>query len=376
MKIIIAPDKFKNSLTSIEFCKTVREILKVALPKAETLELPLADGGDGTMEVLRHYMKAEMVKLEVNGPFFTPVVATYLYAKNTKTAFIEMAEASGLKLLEAEQLDCKNATTLGTGELIQHAINIGATKIVLGIGGSATNDCGIGMATALGYRFLDDKHAEVKPIGANLSKIKHVDAAKVNAKLKTIRFKIACDVENPLYGKHGAAHVYAQQKGATTTEIELLDEGLRAFSKVINAFFNVESQMLRGAGASGGMGLAAKVFLNGALLPGIDLVKAMGNFDKHIKGADWIITGEGKLDKQTLSGKTIEGVLTSAKKAKVKVAAFCGSIDLNEASRVHLGLDYSDAILNYTDNIDDAMENSTHYLEKITNNFIKTIKAE
>jgi glycerate kinase len=321
-------------------------------------------------------MKAEMVKLEVNGPFFTPVVATYLYAKNTKTAFIEMAEASGLKLLEAEQLDCKNATTLGTGELIQHAISIGATKIVLGIGGSATNDCGIGMATALGYRFLDDKHAEVKPIGANLSKIKHIDAAKVNAKLKTIRFKIACDVENPLYGKHGAAHVYAQQKGATTTEIELLDEGLRAFSKVIDAFFNVESQMLRGAGAAGGMGLAAKVFLNGALLPGIDLVKAMGNFDKHIKGADWIITGEGKLDKQTLSGKTIEGVLTSAKKAKVKVAAFCGTIDLNEASRAHLGLDYSDAILNYTDNIGDAMENSTHYLEKITNNFIKTIKAE
>ena len=251
-------------------------------------------------------------------------MASYLYSDSSKTAFIEMAEASGVKLLRPEQFDCKNASTLGTGEMILDAMNIGASTIILGIGGSATNDCGIGMATALGYRFLDDNNQEVKPIGANLSSINSIDITKVHPKLNDIDFKIACDVTNPLYGKEGAAYVYAEQKGAKAEDVIMLDKGLKDFSKIINSVFNVDVQSIEGAGAAGGMGIASKVFLKGALESGIQLIKNLANFDDKINQSDWVITGEGKLDLQTLSGKTITGILISAKAKKIKVAAFWG----------------------------------------------------
>ena len=175
MKIVLAPDKFKNALTGLEFCNAVETGLKMMLPHAEIIKRPLADGGDGTIEIVNYYLKGKVLEAEVNNPFFEPVKASYLYAEASKIAFIEMAEASGLKLLKPEQFDCKNATTLGTGELILNAITKGAKRIILGIGGSATNDCGMGMATALGYKFLDKNNKDVRPIGANLSKIVSID---------------------------------------------------------------------------------------------------------------------------------------------------------------------------------------------------------
>lgn len=373
MKIVIAPDKFKNSLTGIAFCSAVEAGVKSVLPKAHVVKLPLTDGGDGTIEVVNYYLKGNIVNTQVNNPFFQPVLASYLYAKNSKTAFIELAEASGVKLLKSKELDCKNATTFGTGEVIIDAIKNGAKTIILGIGGSATNDCGIGMATSLGYRFLDKNNQEVKPIGANLSKIVAIDLTQIYPKLNDVIFKIACDVTNPLYGKNGAAYVYSAQKGATKNDIILLDKGLKDFSKLLNIVFNIDAQFIEGAGAAGGMGIASKVFLNGTLKRGIELIKNLAHFDEHIKNADWIITGEGKLDAQTLSGKTIAGVLSSAKAKKIKVAAFCGTIDLSENNLANLGITYTDAVINYSKNLDDAMKNSCKYVKEMAQKFTKTL---
>ena len=373
MKLVLAPDKFKNSLTGLEFCSAVEEGVKAILPDVEVLKLPLADGGDGTIEVVNFYLNGIEVKVTVNNPFFQLIEATYLYSEALKTAFIEMAEASGVKLLKQEQFDCKNATTLGTGEMIVDAINKGASKVILGIGGSATNDCGIGMATALGYQFLDGKKKEVKPIGANLSSIETINVSKVNSKLKDVSFSIACDVTNPLYGENGAAHIYSAQKGATPDDVLLLDQGLRDFSKILNAVFNIDSQSVSGAGAAGGMGIASKVFLDGNLEPGIQLIKNLANFDNKIENADWIITGEGKLDKQTMSGKTIEGVLASAKAKKIKVAAFCGAIDLVGNSPEDYGIHYADAVMNYANGLEDAMENGYDYVKVMAGVFASEI---
>ena len=373
MKIVLAPDKFKNSLTGLEFCDAVEAGIKAITPDVEIVKLPLADGGDGTIEVVNYYLKGEVINVEVSNPFFKPVMASYLYSDSSKTAFIEMAEASGVKLLRPEQFDCKNASTLGTGEMILDAMNKGASTIILGIGGSATNDCGIGMATAIGYRFLDDNNQDVKPIGANLSSINSIDITKVHPKLNDIDFKIACDVTNPLYGKEGAAYVYAEQKGAKAEDVIMLDKGLKDFSKIINSVFNVDVQSIEGAGAAGGMGIASKVFLKGALESGIQLIKNLANFDDKINQSDWVITGEGKLDLQTLSGKTITGILISAKAKKIKVAAFCGAVDLEKNDIKNFQIDYTDAVINHSKDLDDAMQNAYNYVKKMASNFAKEL---
>ncbi len=371
MKIVIAPDKFKNSLTGMEFCNAVELGIQTIAPDVDIVKLPLADGGDGTIEVVNYYLKGEVVHVTVNNPFFKPVKASYLYAKGSKTAFIEMAEASGVKLLKPEEFDCKNATTLGTGEMIVDAIDKGATNIILGIGGSATNDCGIGMATALGYRFLDKKTDEVVLTGASLQDIATIDTSKVHPKLSEVDFSVACDVTNPLYGENGAAYVYGAQKGATSDDIKMLDNGLKHFSRLIDGIFGINPQLLKGAGAAGGMGVASKVFLNATLERGIQLIKNLAQFDAKLHNTEWIITGEGKLDTQTMSGKTIQGVLSSAKAKKIKVAAFCGAIDLEGNQPKEFGIHYADAVMNYAKNLDDAMKNSTDYVKEMAKKFAK-----
>jgi glycerate kinase len=316
-----------------------------------------------------------LIEVEVNNPLFRPINASYLYAQNSQTAFIEMAEASGLWLLKEEEQDCKNTTTFGTGEMILHAVEKGAKKIILGIGGSATNDCGIGMATALGYKFIDRDNKEVKPIGASLSRICSIDDANVSSKLKQVTFQVACDVNNPLYGKNGAAHVYAKQKGASTEDIEMLDLGLKCFSEVLTAKFNIYPQTIKGAGAAGGMGIAAIVFLKANLESGIQVMKELANFDHQIADADWIISGEGKLDVQTLSGKTIDGVLKSAKMYSIPVAVFCGQIALDKDALNNFGITYAQDILSRSSDLNDALNNSYTYLSEIAETFAKKVMS-
>jgi len=373
VKFVLAPDKFKGSLTGIQFCDAVEEGILSVFPEAEVLKLPLADGGDGTIEILNYHLHGEKTEVDVKDPFFRPTKASYLFIKSSKTAFIEMAEASGMKLLSSDEQNCFSTTSYGTGELILDAIKTGAKNIILGIGGSATNDCGIGMASALGFRFLDKDDNEVVAIGKNMTEIKKIDVTQTIKNLSRITFNVACDVTNPLYGKDGAAHIYAAQKGATIDQINILDEGLRNMATLFKDQFEIDIQNIKGAGAAGGMGAGAKIFLKANLISGIDLIKKLVDFDSKIQNADWIITGEGNLDHQTLSGKTIQGVIASSKKYNIPVAAFCGSIQLSKKELENTGISYASQILENAKSLEDAMANSSDYLKKISSEFIKKI---
>ena len=374
MKIVLAPDKFKGSLTGAQFCNIVEQGILKVLPQAEILKLPLADGGDGTIEVLNYHLKGQTIKVKVHNPLFKLIDANYLYFDKIKTAFIEMAAASGMALLKTSEQNCYNTTSLGPGELILDAINKGAKTIVLGLGGSATNDCGIGMATALGYKFEDKNGMELSPVGKNLSHIKTIKTDKVIQTLNAIKFKVASDVSNPLFGQNGAAYIYGPQKGASKQEIEILDQGLRHISKLFLELLDMDVQKINGAGAAGGMGAGAMVFLKASLQSGIELIKQIIDFDAKIKGADWIVTGEGKLDHQTLSGKTIQGVLTSAKAQKIKVATLCGSSTLSNLEAKNLGLAYLDSIILRSENLEDAIFNSQKHLKELACKFARSLR--
>ena len=374
MKFIIAPDKFKGSLTGFEFCDAVEEGLKKVFNDAEILKMPLADGGDGTIDVVKHYILGEKVAITVNDPLFRPINASYLYADETHIAYIEMAEASGLKLLEDADRNCMHTSTFGTGELIADALERGAKEIILGIGGSATNDGGMGMANALGYRFLGDFSKELEPIGSSLNRVKSIDASQVHPLLANAKFKIACDVSNPFYGENGAAKIYGAQKGASAEEIEILDKGLKSFAKVALDTYDTNLQKIKGSGAAGGIGGGAILFLRGELTSGIDLVKELAHFDDAIADADWIITGEGQLDEQTLSGKTINGVVNSAQKNNIPVAALCGSVSISIEQQEKFGLAYVNSIVRGISTLPQAMASSYSNLVNASYNFAKLIQ--
>tara|TARA_R110000868_G_scaffold115109_2_gene307700 strand:- start:240 stop:1364 length:1125 start_codon:yes stop_codon:yes gene_type:complete len=374
MKFVIAPDKFKGSLTGFEFCDAVAEGLQMVFKDAEIINKPLADGGDGTMEVAKYYINGEKITITVNDPLFRPINASYLYSEETKIAYIEMAEASGLKLLGDDERNCMITTTSGTGELIYDALDKGAKEIILGIGGSATNDGGMGMANALGYQFLDEHGKELVPIGQNLSKVKSIDDSNKHVRLKEVKIKVACDVTNPFYGLNGAAYIYAAQKGASENEIIVLNNGLHNLAEVIKSNYNIDLQKINGAGAAGGVGGGALTFLDGELISGINLIKELADFDTTIDGADWIITGEGQLDEQTLSGKTIDGVITSAKIKNIPVAALCGSVSISVNQQNKFGLTYVSSIVTGISTLQEAINNSHENLVNATYNFASLLK--
>ncbi len=376
MKIVIAPDKFRGSLTGIEFCWVVKEAIWEVFSDAEIIEAPIADGGDGTLAALETQLPHGKKTIEVNDPLFRKIQASYLYNEDLKIAFVEMSEASGLRLLAKEDQNCMNTTTYGTGELIKAAMDEGAEKIIFGIGGSATNDCGMGMAAALGYEFIDAEGKEVKPIGKNLSLVKDIRTENVDPRIMQIDFEVACDVINPLYGEEGAAYAYGPQKGASEEEIAFLDQGLQDFNKVLVKVFNQDINDIYGTGAAGGMGAGALYFLNGELKSGIELVKEMIQFDERIKGADWVITGEGKLDFQTLSGKAVNGVTESAQSQNIPVAAFCGRITLPQDALSTMGIRYSSSVMLEAENLEDAMENGRVYLKKMAKDFALRLQRD
>ncbi|MCR9226709.1 MAG: glycerate kinase [Flavobacteriaceae bacterium] len=374
MKFILAPDKYKGSLTGREFCKTVAQGIYKVFPKAKVLNMPLADGGDGTIDVVADYLNASKLSVKVKDPLFREITTQYLLSSNGQTAFIEMSEASGYKLLKKSEMNCMHTTTLGTGEMILDALERGAQTILLGIGGSATNDGGMGMARALGYSFLDVKGNELKPVGRNLEKVGEIRQNNVHPKLFKAKVQVACDVNNPFYGENGAAKIYGAQKGASKEDIEFLDEGLKSFSEILKTSFDIDVQKIPGSGAAGGVGGGAVVFLNAELVSGVDLIMQLANFDEALQGADWVITGEGQLDGQTFSGKTISGVIRSAKKQKVPVAAFCGSVDVNIDKMQEMGLDYAVSILNKIGNLDDAKASTVENLRLASYNFANLVK--
>lgn len=324
MRIVIASDSYKGCLTSLEVANAIREGILEAFPECETTCVAVADGGEGTVEAIVENMRGKYVDVKVSGPLGNPVTARYGIVRNT--AVMEMAQASGLALVPREQLNPMKASTVGTGQMIMHAIDNGCREFLIGIGGSATNDGGIGMLSALGYRFLDSKGMELSPIGGNMIHICDIDASDVSSLIKECKFTVACDVDTPFYGKSGAAYVFAPQKGATPEQVELLDKGLENLSNVIKRVTGKDISEMPGSGAAGGLGGAFSAFLNANLRPGIEMVLDSIDFDNIVKDADIVITGEGQIDSQTLRGKAPSGIYKYARRHNAKVFAFGGNV--------------------------------------------------
>lgn len=371
MKIVLAPDKFKGSLSGPEFCRIAEEAIQELLPKAEVISLPLADGGDGTAEVLQDRLGANRIRATVSDPLFRPIVTDYLLDESSGLAFIEMAQASGYALLQPEERNPLFTTTFGTGELIHYALKAGAKRLIIGLGGSATNDAGTGMAAALGYRFLDNNGAEVTPIGKNLQKIARIEAPAEDL-LRGIQVDLACDVSNPFYGEMGAAHVYGPQKGANAQEVEQLDQGLQSFAALVKKEFDLNLQYIPGSGAAGGVGGGAVAFLRAKHRSGIELVKELLDFEASLQDADWVITGEGALDEQSLYGKTIQGVTDSAQKKGIPVAVFCGHLDLAVTKRKEVGIAYATSINKPDQSLEEAIANTATNLKEAVTLFVKS----
>lgn len=330
-KIVVASDSFKGSVSSEEVARSVGVGVRKVLPECEVIEIPVADGGEGTIEALVSAMNGRLVACRVHDPLMRPVEAKYGILEDGRTAVVEMALASGLTLVSAEERNPMLTTTFGTGELIRDALQRGCRQFLVGIGGSATNDAGTGMLQALGFRFLDAEGAELGRGGRILEKIRSVDAAAVLPELRNAFFTIACDVNNPFSGMQGAAFVYARQKGADDGMIGELDRGLKSFAAVIQATLQKEIDTIPGAGAAGGLGGGFIAFLQAELKPGIQMVLDTLHFDERIRNADLIITGEGKMDRQTGMGKTPAGVLEAAKRQQIPVVAIGGTIEDTEA---------------------------------------------
>jgi len=335
MRILIAPDKFKGSLTALQVCEIIRSTILENHPEHKVDTIPLSDGGEGTCDQLTRYSKGKSVSLAVFDPLMREIESSYGISADGKTAFVEMAKASGLQLLKPKERNCSTTSTYGTGQLIAHALSNGASELVLAVGGSATNDAGLGMARALGYQLLSND-GPLLGIGNDLIKLKQIDRKGIHREIQRTKFIVLCDVDNPLYGNHGAAYVFAKQKGATDDEIKLLDMGLRNFAAIAN---NMNCDInFPGAGAAGGLGAGAKLFLNARIQRGIDFVTGFTSLEEKIIDADIIITGEGKIDQQTLSGKVVSGVAALARKHKRRLITISGALELNGDQLRELGV--------------------------------------
>ena len=370
MHILLAPDKFRGSLTAEQVIEAMREGILDVLPNAQITAIPLADGGEGTATTLARATHGRICHTYIYDALMRPIEAAFGLSGDGKTAYIEMAAASGLQLLSFDERNPMETSTFGTGELILKAIDLGVENIILCIGGSATNDAGMGMAAALGFRFLDEKKEVLKPVGKNLILVKSIDNQHVTIDFSKINIAVACDVGNPLYGKNGAAYIYARQKGATDEQIEILDKGLKNFGQIADDFFKKEAKILRGGGAAGGLGAGAVWFLNATLKSGIDLVMQETNFETAVKKADLILTGEGKIDFQTLEGKVLKGITRLAEKHKVPVIALCGTLDLNPSQIRELGLAYATSILKRPCSLAEASENAFVWVKEATSQIV------
>lgn len=367
MKILLAPDKFRGSLDAPQVCAAMAEGISMVSLEIEVVSLPMADGGEGTLDLLLWYSGGKKHITKVKDPLGRIIDAEYGISSDGKTAFIEMATASGLRLLEKEERNPLKTNTYGTGELIKIVIESGVENIILGIGGSATTDAGIGMAAALGWQFLDENGQFLEPIGENLIYIHKIKPP--TSQLLVPNILVACDVTNPLYGENGAAYIYAPQKGADQLMVEDLDKGLQNIARIFKRDFCKNLAHEAGAGAAGGLGFGAMAFLNANLKEGVKLLMDFCDFDNNLKDVNLIITGEGKIDNQTLQGKLIKGITDRAKKTNIPIAAICGTLDVSPQELQQIGIQYATSILNRPMNLDDALKygyegvkNATFYL--------------
>lgn len=361
MNLLIAPDSFKGSMRATELCAlfqkhTVAEDLNIKC-------IPIADGGEGSLDAIAFSSGFERIEQIVKGPDFKERSVFYLWDDELKTAYIELAQAAGIEWIDVSQTNCLHTTTLGTGEQIRHALEAKAEKIVLFIGGSATNDAAMGIASALGIRFLGKDGNVLVPIGKNLTEVTMIDDSKA-IQTYDIEFLVATDVDNPFYGRKGAAQVYAQQKGASPSEVILLDNGLKRLHNLLTKKYNVDLQALPGAGAAGGVGGGMAAYFNAELESGADLVFTATKIDEAIAWADVIITGEGKTDSQTLNGKLVNRLLKRVQKHKKRGVLICGYFEGDIELQQQLRLEKVFALAPTPADIPDAIANTKALVEQ------------
>ena len=334
--IVIAIDSFKGSLSSIQAGNIVFNATKKIFPKSNIKIFPLADGGEGTVDALTEGLHGKIISSYVTGPLGDKIQSRYGYLPQDNIAIIEMADAAGLTLVPENKRNPLFTTTYGLGELILNAIHNGCRKFIIGIGGSATNDCGLGMLSALGIKFFNKNHQPVGILGKDLQDISFIDTSTLNPLIKECSFSIACDVTNPLYGKNGCSYIYAPQKGATPDIVNQMDNTIKNFADLIERQLGLTGANLAGAGAAGGLGFAFHTFLKAQLIPGIELILNTLHLQDFLRNADLLITGEGKIDLQTSMGKAPVGIAKLAKQLnpQIKVIAICGCAT-NSASSVN-----------------------------------------
>jgi len=327
-KIVVTCDKYKDSLSALQVCSIVKKAILEVDSKLEVIISPMADGGEGTVDTLVESHKGKYIYLEVMGPTGDTVKSSFGIIESN-TAVIEMSAASGLWLVPIEKRNPLYTTTFGTGQLIKKALDLGCTKIIIGIGGSATTDAGMGAAQALGVKFYDKKGNILGFGGKELINIASIDTKDINPNIKNAKFFVASDVKNPLYGPDGAAYIYGPQKGADREDVEILDKGLRNFAYVIKKETGKDIEYISGAGAAGGLGAGLVVFLDAKIKPGTEVIIDATSLEEKIRNADLIITGEGSMDNQTFYGKSSYGVALLAKKYKVPVVTINGSVNID-----------------------------------------------
>ena len=325
-KIVLIPDSFKGTLSSVEVCRVLRGCVELRLPGCEMRAIPVADGGEGSVDAFLAALGGEKVHARVAGPFFEPVESFYGLTDGGKTAIVEMAACAGLPLA-GERRDPALTTTYGVGELIALAVEGGARKIILGLGGSATNDAGCGAAAALGVRFFDRTGTPFVPTGGTLGEVERIDVSAARERLRGVEITTMCDIDNPMYGENGAAYVFAPQKGAGPEQVRALDAGLRRLAGVMRRELGMDFAELPGAGAAGAMGAGVTAFLGASLQSGIESVLNAVDFDRAAADADLIFTGEGRLDSQSLRGKVVIGVARRAKRLGKRVIAIVGGAE-------------------------------------------------
>ncbi|QLR44418.1 glycerate kinase [Enterobacter sp. RHBSTW-00994] len=374
MKIVIAPDSYKESLSALEVATAIEQGFREVFPSADYVKLPVADGGEGTVEAMVAATHGRIIHVPVTGPLGERVDGFYGLSGDEQSAFIEMAAASGLELVPPSQRNPLKTTSWGTGELIRHALDAGVKHIIIGIGGSATNDGGAGMVQALGAKLLDAKEQAIGQGGEVLENLAHIDLSGLDKRLTACRIEVACDVTNPLVGKEGASAVFGPQKGATPEMIESLDNGLAHYARIIARDLDIDVLNLAGGGAAGGMGAALYAFCGAQLRQGIEIVTDALHLDEQVVDADLVITGEGRIDSQTIHGKVPVGVAKIAKRYNKPVIGIAGSLTADVGIVHDHGIDAVFSVIYSICSLEDALDNAQQNVQMAARNIAAVLK--
>ena len=374
MKILVAPDSFKESLSAIQVAEAISKGVLKIIPNAEIIKIPISDGGEGLLDALVNDKNGKIITVKVYDPLYRSIAAEYGILNEGTTAVIEMAKASGLELLKEQEKNPCITSSYGTGQLILDALDRGCQKIIIGIGGSATNDGGMGMVKALGGKFINNEGVELTEGGGALGELSSINLTNFDKRISNCKIVVACDVTNKLTGENGASFVYGAQKGGSKEQLEFLDKNLEHYAAIIRNHLGIEIENINGAGAGGGMGAGLMAFLNAELKSGIDLILETLEIKKHIKNIDLIITGEGKIDKQTLQGKTILGIAALAKEYHVPVIAITGKIGDNIDEIYKLGITSIFSIVNKPMKLEEAINDVEYLIQSCIETIIRTIK--